>query len=299
LSERDEPSPQALDWVARVTGCTVDAAQPLAGGRTTEVYSITAGDAEYVLKRFSDHAWFAKEPDVAAREASHLRLLESSAIAAPRLVAVDEDGAASGEPSLLMTRVPGQVLLEPYDVDAWLRSMAEQLTRIHAVQVTADDVPWTYYRWVPDEHLVVPQWTEESAAWRAALDRLAGTPPRFEERFIHRDYHPTNILWTDDNITGIVDWASSCRGPVGVDVGHCRLNLAALHGVDVAERFRAAWEAASGQAQDPYWDLDTVVAFLPEPDMYQGWRDLGVPEIALSDLRQRHDAYIVSIVARL
>lgn len=292
-------SKRVLRWVADVTGAPVDSAEVLSGGRTAEVYAVTSGGEDLVLKRFSDRDWFSDEPDVAAREAANLRLLESTGLPVPRLIAVDADGSASSDPSLVMTCLAGDLVLDPDDVDAWLRSMAEQLTRIHAVPVTADDVPWTYYRWVPDEHLVVPQWTEEPAAWRAALDRLAGTPPPFEERLIHRDYHPTNILWTDDNITGIVDWAGSCRGPVGVDVGHCRLNLAALHGVDVAERFRAAWESVSGQAQDPYWDLDTAVAFLAEPEMYEGWRDLGVPEISFSGLARRHDEHISTIVARL
>jgi hypothetical protein len=40
-------------------------------------------------------------------------------------------------------------------------------------------------------------------------------------------------------------------GPLDVDVGHCRPNLAVLFGADRAERFRRAYEAEACGAVDP------------------------------------------------
>ena len=50
--------------------------------------------------------------------------------------------------------------------------------------------------------------------------------------FLHRDFHPGNLLWTDERITGVVDWVSACAGPPEEDIGHCRANLAIRHGQD-------------------------------------------------------------------
>jgi Ser/Thr protein kinase RdoA (MazF antagonist) len=54
--------------------------------------------------------------------------------------------------------------------------------------------------------------------------------------FLHRDYHPGNLLWNDGSLSGIVDWAFSCRGPRGVDVAHTRWNLALVDIVAAAAR---------------------------------------------------------------
>ena len=57
--------------------------------------------------------------------------------------------------------------------------------------------------------------------------------------FLHRDFHPGNLLWTDERITGVVDWVSACAGPPEEDIGHCRANLAIRHGQDWADEFLA------------------------------------------------------------
>ena len=63
----------------------------------------------------------------------------------------------------------------------------------------------------------------------------------------------------------MVDWAEACRGPAGCDVATCRGELIGLCGVEVAERFRHAYEAATGQAHHPYWDLARVLEHGPSP----------------------------------
>jgi aminoglycoside phosphotransferase (APT) family kinase protein len=82
-----------------------------------------------------------------------------------------------------------------------------------------------------------------------------------ERCFIHRDFQHFNFLWQRGRLTGIVDWAMASAGPPGLDVGHCRLNLAILFGADEAERFRLAYEAETGRAVDPWWELRAVSAY--------------------------------------
>ncbi|HKC80345.1 MAG TPA: hypothetical protein VKB91_04070, partial [Gemmatimonadaceae bacterium] len=70
----------------------------------------------------------------------------------------------------------------------------------------------------------------------------------------------------------------------------------------IADDFLAAYIAAAGSdfTYDPYWDLISVVELLPGPPaMYEGWRAAGFPNISNTTMRERVDAYVVSVVARL
>jgi aminoglycoside phosphotransferase (APT) family kinase protein len=87
--------------------------------------------------------------------------------------------------------------------------------------------------------------------------------------FLHRDFHPGNLLWVEERLTGVVDWVSACAGPPEEDIGHCRANLAIRLGQDWADEFLAHWQELSGTPDyHPYWDLTNVVSFdqeRPEP----------------------------------
>jgi hypothetical protein len=129
-----------------------------------------------------------------------------------------------------------------------------------------------------------------------------GPPPSFRECFIHRDYHPSNVLWNNGAVSGVVDWVNGCRGPAGIDVAWCRHNLAILHGVRAADDFLAAYIRCAGSdfEYDPYWDLMTLVELLPgPPGMYEGWLAMGVRLIPRATIVERVDAYVASVVARL
>jgi Ser/Thr protein kinase RdoA (MazF antagonist) len=84
--------------------------------------------------------------------------------------------------------------------------------------------------------------------------------PDDDNALIHRDYHPLNVLWRGEQLTGIVDWAWACHGPRSVDVAHCRLNLVLAIGADAADLFLRAWQAHAGVTDyDPAWDLRDAV----------------------------------------
>ena len=123
---------------------------------------------------------------------------------------------------------------------------------------------WYPYR----PEMVPPPWTRYPRAWETALSAFHGPRPQHDRVFLHRDYHPGNILWTDGRITGVVDWVSACAGPPEEDVAHCRSNLARHHDLATADRFLQLWLSASGRASyDPYHDLVNVVSMVDEtPD---------------------------------
>ena len=129
--------------------------------------------------------------------------------------------------------------------------------RIHAVPV-ADSMR----RWAPYPPQGVPRaWTGHRQAWERAVAAYEVEQPASDRVFLHRDFHPGNVLWEAGRVVGVVDWVLSCTGPPEVDVTHCRANLASHHGQETADRFLELWQQASGRTcYNPYWDLVDVVS---------------------------------------
>lgn len=281
-------------------GARVTSVRRLRGGDSSAMHSLTVvrggRTRRLVLRRFVRADWLAREPDIARREAAALRLLVHTPIPAPGLIAADEDGRDAGVPSVLMTMLPGRPILAPRDMVSWLRLLADALPRIHAVHPAADELPWRYEPYNDIASLEVPAWTTRSREWETALAVAGGPAPGKDEHLIHRDYHPANVLWSRGRITGIVDWVNACRGPAGVDIGHCRRNLALLHGVEVADRFLD--HCLEWADYDPYWDIVTLTDWLPECGAYDGWGDLGL-DVSTEAVHAWADEYVASLVARL
>jgi aminoglycoside phosphotransferase (APT) family kinase protein len=297
-------SERTTQWIEHVARARVRGVATIPGATSSLLHAVeidTDGEIHFlVLRRFTDRAWTAREPDVALREGRCLQHATRAGLPAPHLIAVDADGEHCGVPATLVSRVPGRVILEPSDFPRWVHGLAAAAAQIH--RVDAAGFPWKYRRYNECETLVVPRWTTRPEAWKRALHVVGGPQPPFRECFIHRDLHPSNILWDDGVVSGVVDWVNGCRGAAGVDVAWCRHNLANLHGVKVADDFLASYLQLAGPdfEYDPYWDLMTVVELLPgPPGVYDGWRAAGVTHITAPMIRERVDAYVTSVVERL
>ena len=212
----------------------------------------------FVFRVLDNREWLADEPDLAAHEAAALAEAERAGLLAPGWVAYASDDVGLGAPVVLMSFIEGEIQLRPTSFQQWLGDLAGQL----AVDPSAHGGCLS---------LALPQLGEsgESGAAGVAhdsphlgtpIDLLLGAEPASRPVFIHRDYHPTNVLWRAGAISGVVDWINACRGPAGVDVAHCRTNLAQMYGPDTADQFLDAYlEVADGFEYDPYWDVDSVL----------------------------------------
>jgi aminoglycoside phosphotransferase (APT) family kinase protein len=256
-----------LRWVGDVTGAAPVRTQELAGATSSSVFGITLDDrTQVVLRLHTNDAWLAREPDLASREATALRALAISPIVAPALIAVDETGALCGRPAVLMTKLRGE---PSSDIsDSTLRSLAEALPALHAEPVPDGLPPFAPYQEVSQRS--VPAWTSIPDVWNAAIAVCASPSPSSPTVFIHRDYHPGNVLFDDERLTGIVDWVNACAGPAEIDIAHCRLNIALAHGLEAADEFAALASSLYPDA-DPqcqaYWDLVDCLDFAtPEAD---------------------------------
>jgi aminoglycoside phosphotransferase (APT) family kinase protein len=244
-------------WILEVLGAQeVREMRTLTFGISSDMRLIEADGVPLVLRRYVDES-VHELPVAVANEALALRA--AGAVLGPLVpapIAHDVTGTRSGCPSLIMTYLPGQPII--HDLD--LRQIVEPLALLHA-QPAPEGLP-RYRHWFDLDRLAVPEWTKEPEAWAELIETVGGRVPSAEHVFLHRDYHPGNLLWENRALSGIVDWPSSCRGPRGVDVAHARGNLALVDGVGVAEQFlRAYHRVVPSYDHDPWWDMADLLSF--------------------------------------
>jgi len=304
----DTLSEATRNWVANQLSRQAEKAEitkleRLQGGISSQIYSISLRrgneNIRVVLRQIHNEDWLSEQPDAAFQEASALQLCESASIAAPLRIACDAAGEQCGNPSLLMTQLPGAPLLMPSDMDSWLCQLADALAHIHQIQ--ARSPYWTYRTYQTIDQFVAPSWSKQQLQWNTLLSRLKQPPPSTLNCFIHRDFHPANVLWHEGKVTGIVDWTSGCVGPAGIDAGHCRINLVMLHGVAAADRFLQYYiEANQSFIYDPYWDILSLIDMLfGPPTVYQGWVALGVTHLTDEMMVERIEEYTASLADKL
>ncbi|MPZ99630.1 MAG: phosphotransferase [Dehalococcoidia bacterium] len=306
---RRRPPPRALDWVERSVGggARVRAVRRLRGGSSSAVHALTVEDGEgrrrgLVLRRYVRANWLDLEPDLAEKEALVLRALETGEVAAPRLVAVDEDGTECDVPAVLMERMPGRIDLSVDTLARGIEAMADAVARIHAIRCEAVPGLQPYVTWADLDAVSPPSWTRDAGAWRAVIEVARRPLPDVPHVLVHRDYHPGNVLWWRGRFAGITDWVNASCGPRGVDLGHCRQNIAQLLDIEAAERFLACYEERTGRVHDPFWDALSLVdgGFVgaSSADATQ-WHDAGRTDITVDVLHARLDQYVRLVASRL
>ena len=302
---RDVVSADVIAWVERSIG---RGAQRVSltraeGATSSSVYFIKATGGgpplDCVLRLFTNERWLEEEPDLPEHEAAVLTKTCGAGLPAPKLIAYASDDSECGVPAVLMSFIDGRIVLRPDDFESWLTRMSQALAEIHSVSTT--DLRWEYFSWTDKDGLEPPVWSKHPELWERAIEMGLGGPPDHERVFIHRDYHPTNVLWASQKLSGVVDWVNACRGPASVDLAHCRGNLVSMFGPAIAERFLQAYKRVVGPGfvHHPYWDIDALLGTLPEPGWYPPWEAFGLERIDQGVLRARKDNYLGTIMSRM
>ncbi|MCF4137967.1 alpha/beta fold hydrolase [Streptomyces sp. Tue 6430] len=283
-------------------GRTVVDSRPLRGGWSSQMRRLTLDDGSgLVLRTFVKPFFRRHAPGLLTREADVLGLLAGQeGVPAARLLAVDAAGELCDHPSLLMSSLPGRVRVDEEDLERRLDLLAAQLVRIHAV--SPGERPRTYQAWTSPERVRAPA----GAVWERAVDVIRREPPAHEGRFLHRDFHPGNVLFegADDGlrVSGVVDWVETSWGPADLDVAHCSTALALLHGPAHGLGFRERYEAHGGHgladgADHLYWRLLDALAYCPDAAKLAGpWRELGRTDLTAEVLGGRLEAYVAGLL---
>lgn len=268
LRRTSVPSPVRA-WVTRVTGRPIGRLERLPGASSTAVHRLHFVDgATLVLRRYVWPWVLEDEPIAPKRELDALEYASAHGLSVPNIVAADITGDEIGDgvPALLMTFLPGRAVASPDPV-----RLAETAASVHAVDPAG--FAHEYFPWFEDLRDRPPSNARQPRLWERALELLHEGGPPYRPAFIHRDFHPGNVLWRRGRATGIVDWATACRGPVGCDVATCHGNLINWAGEDIADRFVRAYEAILGEAVHPYWEIASVHESGPSP-----WSDHDVED---------------------
>jgi aminoglycoside/choline kinase family phosphotransferase len=109
---------------------------------------------------------------------------------------------------------------------------------------------------------------------------------------VHSDFHPGNILWEGDRITGVIDWAETSWGPADLDVMHSRANFAILHDLDSAVAFSDAYRWHGGVLDDDqeaelFWSVSDILGFLPDPAVIMAALIHARPDLTGEVVRER------------
>ena len=258
LREYTPPTREILDWVARQVhpSARVISAARLQGGITADMDRVTVefrtGLRDLVLRRWPVEDWV---DGLVMREASALAAVHGRGVPAPQLLALDEDGAETGERCTLTSALTGEPDLCPADMRSWLGQLATTQAAIHDVpghlQTRCDG-------WYEDGASL--DWLEDRGL-RDAAREVASGPLVDEKVLVHGDYQHFNVLWCEGRLSGVVDWPNAAMGNRGSDVGHCRLNLAVLFGPREAADYLAAYESAAGVRVDRRADLRALLCF--------------------------------------
>jgi len=238
---------------------------------------VTAGDR--VLRWYGTGTPGPEEPDAIDREVAALSVTAASTVPAPELVAWTDD-----PPAILMTRLPGM-----HRLDA--SGAAAVLDILHAVHATPPGLSarWTYRGYHDGLDLRPPLWWHDTRLWDRAADASASRRVGIDDVvFIHRDFHPGNLLWEGGSVTGVVDWGDACVGPAAFDLAHYRVNIATLVGPEAADT------AFPG---DPTWDVEAALGYL-DYDVLDKWAGPW-PEVPPAAARDRLEAFIARALAAL
>ncbi|MGW0499218.1 alpha/beta fold hydrolase [Streptomyces sp. NPDC003007] len=288
-------------WVSKQLpeGRTVDKSTFLSGGWSAQMRRLTLDDGtELALRTFVRPFFRRHAPGLLAREAEILTLLAGQrGVPAAELIGVDATGEHCDHPSLLMSVLPGRVRVDEEELDARVDLLAAQLARIH--RIVPLERPRTYQAWTSPA--AVPP------GWERAVDVIRRDPPPYDGCFLHRDFHPGNVLFTGSGaglrISGVVDWVETSWGPADLDVAHCSTALALLHGPEYGLGFRERYAAQGGRrladgAGHLYWRLLDALAYVPDAPKARPWRDLGRTDLTPEVLGGRLEAYVAGLLER-
>ena len=159
-----------------------------------------------------------------------------------------------------MSRLDGRPVWEPWHRRSWCEQLAETMEIVHDTPLPADASIVEYQPYSQTSY-APPAWARSPAVWERGRGLPHGPAPSEPSTFVHRDFHPGNVLWQRGRLTGLVDWQHACVGPPVVDVGHLRLNLF-FSDRDLAELFTKTWERLTARTYDPWADVVAIIGML-------------------------------------
>ncbi|MBX3063079.1 MAG: phosphotransferase [Anaerolineae bacterium] len=205
-------------------------------------------------------------------EASALRELSRMGYPVPELFCCIDDSKVSGTPFIVMQHLNGRSLGDialgnPSQIPYWIEQAASLLVRLH-------NLPWQdgFDMFQPPMETLdyadrqIKWWTREALKVGAAdakpgFDWLRANLYRAREcaakSLIHRDFHPNNLMATDELITGVIDWGEMTIADPAIDIAWSRMILETEVDPKLADSFNEAYRRRNPEAQltQHFWEV--------------------------------------------
>ncbi|MCA9887268.1 MAG: phosphotransferase [Anaerolineae bacterium] len=273
-------------------GSRVLETRALSGGISAEMYAMTLqrvdGTQETVVIRRHGPIDLAANPNIAADEFRLLETLHQIGIPVPQPILLDTSCEILPTPYLVQELVQGTPDFAPADLDHHIDQIAQQLARIHQVDIQAHDV-----RYLPHINPLhdrifskMPDSLDESINERAIREVLIAAWPWGQSNadvLLHGDYWLGNILMRDGRLLAIIDWEDAKVGDPLYDLGNARLEMLWSFGETAMHQFTKTYLAhmpALDTTRLPYWDLCTTLRpagrlddWAESPEQAQHWRE--------------------------
>jgi aminoglycoside phosphotransferase (APT) family kinase protein len=303
---RRDLTPVQLERLRSALGTDLSSvtASPLVGGIDTATYLLVArhtnGEVRELVLR-SYRGWeTVRAAERIQREREVLDAIAPYFPLAPRALFSDPSGERTGDPFIVLSRLPGSPAPPPKNSDPatrsrWIEDFTKPLCEIHSIEpdklpagFRRDESPASLLdrveREVTGDELPVPV----AAALHRALPAEIAAPV-----LLHHDYWYGNTLWHDGRLTGVVDWSSARLGDPRKDLALARADLAVTLDLQATNEMVADYERIRGPLGTLlFWDLIwAVIAYRSMDQWLIGYAELGLADLGLVEARSRVVAF--------
>jgi aminoglycoside phosphotransferase (APT) family kinase protein len=271
-----------------VPGSSLSSVSLMKGGFTnfTHLVDATAPTGEFmrlVVRWYSD---LYQDPAEKARvEYGALRLLDANDVPVATAMYLDEAGAVLGSPGIVTSFLPGRLVVSPRSQQGWAAGLANTLARIHSigcdeptrdVLFDAEPVVTYFLDWdgFPEK---LASHLDGSAVWDV-IQSLKKSARQVLHGLVHTDFWMGNVLWSRNEISGIIDWETAAYGDPAIDVAYCRMDMCMVGQFEAADCFLMSYEAATGRHVEnlELWELVAVAGVMPDPARWLSyWQEVG------------------------
>ncbi|WP_134683060.1 phosphotransferase family protein [Brevibacillus migulae] len=277
----------------------------LKGGVSAQVTLLEVRTAEGQLKKMivRRHGEMDRQqnPRIAADEFRLLQVLRSAEVRVPAPLYLDDTGESFPEPCLVIEFIDGTSDVRELTMPEFLPQMTEHLLQIHQIASLEHDCSFlpSITALIGKKLAKRPELVDDSldeGRIRDVLEAVWPLPQVNQNRLLHGDYWPGNLLWKDGMLVAILDWEDAAIGDPLADVANARLELLWAFGVEAMQAFTALYQKQAGSldfAQLPYWDL---VAALRPANQLSGW---GLEPHIEKSMRERHRWFVDQAITKL
>lgn len=273
----------------------------LAGGWETEVYAFTAADDGHVEQRLIRLYPGDNAAVVCGHEAAAYRDLYAAGYPVPQVFASDVDTAWFGMPFIIMEYVDGRPLGQRMREDettapAHVALFCRVVAALHAL----DARQFSAVAPVPLEALLaryrtVAETTGQTWALPVVAWLMANKPDAAAPSPLHGDFHPDNVLLTDDGRLFVIDWSAFSLGDFRLDLGWLLLLIVTYGYAELRPVIVAEYERAAGRSVAALAYFETVAALRRLLDMAvsfnAGSTSAGMRDDTIALMRGQRDHY--------